>query len=79
MEYFFCSSRNDADFFASGEKASHIMTGDGPGSGYNINVPWTSGGRHDADYLAVWEYILIPVAREFNPDIIIVSAGFDAG
>jgi acetoin utilization deacetylase AcuC-like enzyme len=27
----------------------------------------------------VWDHILLPVAKEFNPDIIIVSAGFDAG
>ncbi|KAF2312891.1 hypothetical protein GH714_040949 [Hevea brasiliensis] len=31
------------------------------------------------DYLAVWDQILIPVAKEFDPDMIIVSAGFDAG
>ena len=29
--------------------------------------------------VAVWDHILLPVAKEFNPDIIIVSAGFDAG
>lgn len=33
----------------------------------------------DADYFAVWDHILLPVAKEFNPDMIIVSAGFDAG
>ncbi|KAJ6766609.1 HISTONE DEACETYLASE [Salix purpurea] len=30
------------------------------------------------DYLAVWDHILIPVAKKFDPDMIIVSAGFDA-
>ena len=55
------------------------MIGEGPGEGYNINVPWEHGRCGDADYFAVWDYILLPVALEFNPDMIIVSAGFDAG
>jgi histone deacetylase 4/5 len=55
------------------------MIGEGPGQGYNINVPWEHGRCGDADYLAVWDHVLIPVAESFNPDIILVSAGFDAG
>lgn len=55
------------------------MIGEGPGVGYNINVPWENGRCGDADYLAVWDHILIPVAKQFNPDIILISAGFDAG
>lgn len=55
------------------------MIGEGLGAGYNINVPWENGRCGDADYLAVWDHILLPVAKEFNPDIVIVSAGFDAG
>lgn len=55
------------------------MIGEGPGKGYNINVPWEHGRCGDPDYFAVWNHILIPVAKEFNPDMIIVSAGFDAG
>ncbi|KAK6123209.1 hypothetical protein DH2020_043066 [Rehmannia glutinosa] len=61
------------------DDGSYIMTGEGPGAGYNINVPWENGRCGDADYLAVWDQILIPVAKEFNPDMIIISAGFDAG
>ncbi|XP_055961170.1 histone deacetylase 18-like isoform X3 [Mercurialis annua] len=54
------------------------MVGEGPGAGYNINVPWENTGCGDADYLAVWDHILLPVAKEFDPDMIIVSAGLDA-
>ncbi len=32
----------------------------------------------DAEYLACWEQVLLPVAREFDPDLVLVSAGFDA-
>ena len=63
------------------------MMGEGPGLGYNINVPWENGQFGDADYVkcgdadyvAAWDHILIPVAKEFKPDIILISAGFDAG
>ena len=55
------------------------MIGEGPGAGYNINVPWENRSCGDADYLAVWDHILIPVAKAFDPDMVIISAGFDAG
>ena len=32
----------------------------------------------DAEYLHAWERLLLPVAREWAPDLVIVSAGFDA-
>lgn len=66
-------------FYPASDDGFYTMIGEGPGIGYNINVPWENGQCGDADYLAVWDHILIPVAKDFNPDMIIVSAGFDAG
>jgi len=51
--------------------------GRGKGAGYTINVP-LPGGQGDADYLAVFRQVLLPVAREYAPELILVSAGFDA-
>ena len=51
-------------------------TGEGDGSGYNINVPLQSGAG-DPDYLYIFNEILVPAARKFKPDIIFVSAGQD--
>lgn len=65
-------------FYPCGDDGFYNMIGEGDGAGYNINVPWENGRCGDADYLAAWDHILLPVAKEFNPDIIIVSAGFDA-
>ncbi|CAI9111825.1 OLC1v1012148C1 [Oldenlandia corymbosa var. corymbosa] len=65
-------------FYPGGDDGSYEMIGKGPGAGYNINVPWESHSCGDADYLAVWDHILIPVAKAFDPDLVIVSAGFDA-
>ncbi|XP_058180770.1 histone deacetylase 5 isoform X2 [Rhododendron vialii] len=76
---FFSVHRYDfGTFYPASEDGSHIMIGKGPGAGYNINVPWESGRCGDADYIAAWDHVLIPVAKEFNPDIIMISAGFDA-
>ncbi|KDP31342.1 hypothetical protein JCGZ_11718 [Jatropha curcas] len=65
-------------FYPANDDGFYTMIGEGPGAGYNINVPWENGRCGDPDYLAVWDHILIPVAKEFEPDMIIVSAGFDA-
>lgn len=76
---FFSVHRHDfGTYYPCDEAGSHKMTGEGAGKGYNINVPWEHGGCGDADYLAVWDHVLIPVAKEFGPDIILISAGFDA-
>ena len=50
--------------------------GIGPGEGYTINVPLPKG-YGDGDYVSIFEKLLRPVARDFAPDLIMVSAGFD--
>jgi len=51
-------------------------TGTGKGKGFTINIPLTPG-YGDSEFAAIYEKIFTPVAREFRPDLIIVSAGFD--
>ena len=45
--------------------------------GRTVNVPW-SRGMGDAEYLAAFDRVLLPVARGFRPEVVLVSAGFDA-
>ncbi|KAJ9451019.1 Histone deacetylase HDA1 [Diplonema papillatum] len=52
--------------------------GIGKGVGYNINVPWPCDGFGDVEYLRVVNEIVLPAGREFKPDIVIISAGFDS-
>jgi histone deacetylase 6 len=52
-------------------------TGGGAGRDFTVNVPWP-GGMGDADYLSAFDRVLSPIARDFRPDIVLVSAGFDA-
>lgn len=51
--------------------------GKGPGEGYTLNVPLDAGAG-DAEYLAVFRDKLIPALETFKPEIILISAGFDA-
>ena len=53
-----------------------------PGSGKNsynniVNIP-INGTAHDNDFYAIFENTVIPNLKKFGPDIIIISAGFDA-
>ena len=52
-------------------------TGTGDGLGSNLNLPMRAYSC-DADYINIIEHKLIPVIQKFNPDLIIISAGFDA-
>jgi acetoin utilization deacetylase AcuC-like enzyme len=52
-------------------------TGRDRGEGYTVNIPMPAGAGHD-DYMAAFRDLLVPVAREFSPEFVLVSAGFDA-
>lgn len=56
---------------------SPAETGSGPGAGTTLNVPLPVGAS-DARILAAFEDELVPAARAFRPDFILISAGFDA-
>ncbi|TAJ22995.1 MAG: histone deacetylase [Nitrospirae bacterium] len=51
--------------------------GEGAGEGATINVPM-SAGQGDEDYREVFERVLVPAADQFKPDLVLISAGFDA-
>ncbi len=51
--------------------------GKGKGIGSTINIP-LSPGHGDASYAALFEQVVIPAAQRFRPQLILVSAGFDA-
>jgi acetoin utilization deacetylase AcuC-like enzyme len=51
--------------------------GRGRGEGATVNVPLPAGCGDD-EYLGCFQRILVPVARAFRPEIILVSCGFDA-
>lgn len=51
--------------------------GEGEGEGFNVNIPLFAGGS-DGVYRLAFERLVIPVVEQFEPELLIVSAGFDA-
>ncbi|HUN58782.1 MAG TPA: histone deacetylase [Candidatus Binataceae bacterium] len=52
-------------------------TGTGAGHGHTVNLPLPAMFG-DAEYLYGFDHLLIPIAREFNPEFVLISAGFDS-
>lgn len=48
----------------------------GPGKGFTVNCPLPPGTT-DADLHAVYRDLLVPIASQFKPDLVLISAGFD--
>ncbi|XP_054286298.1 histone deacetylase 4-like isoform X3 [Macrosteles quadrilineatus] len=70
---------DDGNFFPG--TGGPTECGTGAGVGFNVNIAW-SGGLNpplgDAEYLAAFRTVVMPIAKEFNPELVMVSAGFDA-
>ena len=52
-------------------------SGSGPGEGYTINLPVPAGSEEDL-WLSLLEHIVLPAAASFEPELVLISAGFDA-
>lgn len=75
--------RDPSVFFFSSHQFPHYPgtghfteTGLGPGEGATMNVPLAQGCG-DAEFVAIYQRLLAPVAAAFRPELILVSAGFD--
>ena len=51
--------------------------GEGDGRGFTVNVPLSAGGGDDV-YRAAFKRAILPVAHQFAPELVLISAGFDA-
>jgi acetoin utilization deacetylase AcuC-like enzyme len=51
--------------------------GRGAARGRTVNVPWPAG-MGDAEHLSAFDRVLLPIARAFQPELVLVSCGFDA-
>ena len=51
--------------------------GIGAGLGYTVNLPLAAGAT-DADYLFAYQRVALPILEQFGPELILLSAGFDA-
>ncbi|PNF26149.1 hypothetical protein B7P43_G04459 [Cryptotermes secundus] len=76
--YFSLHRFEHGSFWPNLRESDFHYVGEGAGLGYNFNVPLNNVGMTDADYLAVFHQVLLPMASEFQPELILVSAGYDA-
>uniref|UniRef100_A0A674EMS4 Histone deacetylase n=1 Tax=Salmo trutta TaxID=8032 RepID=A0A674EMS4_SALTR len=70
---------DDGNFFPGSGGPAEV--GSGAGEGFNVNVAWTGGldpPMSDAEYIAAFRTVVMPIAQEFSPDVVLVSSGFDA-
>ena len=51
--------------------------GAGAGAGRTLNVPLAAGCGDD-EYVAAFRDVIVPIATQFRPELVLVSAGFDA-
>lgn len=51
-------------------------TGENEGEGFTLNMPMAAGSG-DVEYQEAFENILYPAAKQFSPDFVLISAGFD--
>jgi acetoin utilization deacetylase AcuC-like enzyme len=70
----FCSIHQSPLYPGTGP-ASDV--GYGPGEGYTVNLP-VPGGAGDAVFVSLVEHVVRPLARAYEPDLVLISAGFDA-
>ncbi|KAH0542594.1 hypothetical protein FGG08_003002 [Glutinoglossum americanum] len=68
----------DGKFYPQGGAGGYDRSGAEAGLGKNVNIPWPKHGMGDGDYIYAFQNVVIPIAYEYDPDLVIISAGFDA-
>jgi acetoin utilization deacetylase AcuC-like enzyme len=70
----FASIHQDGIYPGTGALAD---SGSGSGEGYTINLP-VPGGSEEGEWLSLLEHVVLPAALAFDPQLVLISAGFDA-
>uniref|UniRef100_A0A915ISW8 Histone deacetylase domain-containing protein n=1 Tax=Romanomermis culicivorax TaxID=13658 RepID=A0A915ISW8_ROMCU len=52
--------------------------GQGAGRGFNVNIPLNETGCGDLEYIYIFLRVILPVLTDFKPELIMISAGYDA-
>jgi acetoin utilization deacetylase AcuC-like enzyme len=68
-------STHQFPFYPGTGRADEV--GRGPGAGRTLNLPFPAGFG-DAEYVRAFDEIVAPIVRQFAPEFVLVSAGFDA-
>jgi acetoin utilization deacetylase AcuC-like enzyme len=73
-EVLFCSIHQYPFYPGSGPLED---VGEGDAEGFSLNLP-VPGGSGDEVFLSLVEHVCVPIVRQYRPDLILISAGYDA-
>lgn len=59
------------------EDSGPIATKSNNGNSSTVNIPWNKHKMDESDNIAIFHRIIMPIAYEFNPEIVLVSVGFN--
>jgi len=77
--YFSLHRYHNKRFWPHLKEGNYDSIGTDEGLGFNINVAWNKGKMGDSEYIYAFNHILLPIIKEYQPELILVSAGFDSG
>ncbi|KAK0398155.1 hypothetical protein QR680_002450 [Steinernema hermaphroditum] len=78
VTYFSVHRYERGAFWPHLRESNYTFVGTGQGLGHTVNVPLSQIGATNADYMSIFWNVLYPLAMSLDPDMIFVSAGFDA-
>lgn len=70
--------RHDGRFYPGKREAEPQWVGRGKGAGFNVNIAWPTPWMGDPEYLHAFREVVLPILREYQPELILISCGFDA-
>ncbi|XP_015929609.2 histone deacetylase 6 [Parasteatoda tepidariorum] len=76
--YFSIHRYENGAFWPHLRESNFDYAGGPSAKGFNINVPLNGTGQGNAEYLAIFNNVLLPIAYEFAPELVIISAGYDS-
>lgn len=65
----------DGRFWPHLRESNFDYVGAGAGAGFNVNIPLNVTGCGNNEYLAAFHRVFLPIATEYNPELVLVSAG----
>ncbi|KAK3101938.1 hypothetical protein FSP39_007516 [Pinctada imbricata] len=69
---------DQGSFYPYGGEGYHKCVGGKKAQGFNVNIAWNDGSKGDGDYISAFHHLVLPLAYEFDPELVFVAAGFDA-
>jgi histone deacetylase 6 len=76
--YFSIHRSDNGKFYPNNEEFSSAKSIGGKYLGFNINCALNGGKMGDAEYQWITTFLLLPIVKSFQPQLVVFSAGFDA-